>query len=55
MSESWWARLGYRLERFGWLHPVLFRQSAARLDDDGGQVEYVNRMNGHTVVREVRR
>lgn len=42
-------RIALCLESFTWLHPILFRYDG--LTFDGGRLRYVNRLNGHVVIR----
>lgn len=50
MTPSLRDRLASWLERFAWLHPTLLRYSHPA--PDGVRHVYVNRINGHLVLKE---
>lgn len=49
MGMSWRDRIAYRLERYSWLHWLLVR--ADGVTPHTGRRRYVNRINGHVLVR----
>ena len=48
MSARWFDRFAWWLERFAWLHPLLLAYDGPA---PAGR-RYVNRLNGHLVVKE---
>lgn len=50
MKADWKTRLGFWLEKFEWLHPVLLEKFG--VVDIYGQQLYSNRVNGHIVVKK---
>lgn len=49
MRAGWKDRLAYRLERYKWLHPVLFAYDGHTTHTN--RPTYRNRLNNHVVVR----
>jgi len=48
MKADWRTRFGFWLERFAFLERFLFRYDGVA---PGGRLRYINRVNGHCVVR----